>query len=189
LNVRSRGQNREIGLNVTRLRGLPLYRALDRAIASGRYRAEQEHALRVHTHNLDVEIHELARPLSSFVERDESGHVVDYTDLHMIRFVRMAGRAVTVRDEELRERCRVFGMDDAGGAWADLPPEVRRRALRYRREALELARRAQFALPEQIKPATWRKWKQRARALGFTFEPLEVSGELHPKPYTGTRWR
>ncbi len=135
--------------------------------------------------NSEFEARELARPLSSFV--DEDG--VSFVDLHMIRFVRMAERAVHVRDEELRERCRVFGLDASRETWADLPSEVRRRALLYRREARERARQETFTLPGEIKPTTWRSWKRRARELGATFIPLEVSGELHPEPYTGERWR
>ena len=94
----------------------------------------------------------------------------------MIRFVRMAGRAVNVRDEMLRALSR-FGMDDARDSWADFPRKVRRTALRYCRGASTAARRDAFTLPEEIKPSTWRSWKWRARALGFAFEPLEVSGE------------
>lgn len=149
----------------------------------------QERSLRVAARNRELEVRELSRPLSSFVEHDENGHATDYTDLHMIRFVRMAESSVSVRDPELRERCRMFGLDDSPDTWSTLPREVRRRALRYRREALEHARREVFTLPEVIKPATWRKWIQRARELGFTFEPWEVTGELHPEPYTGWRWR
>ena len=107
----------------------------------------------------------------------------------MIPFVRLAGHWVNARDEELRERCRVFGMDDDGEAWLDLPREVRRRALFHRHEALALARRDAFTLPVVIKPATWRKWVQRVRQRGATFEPWEPEGEIHLKPYTGTRWR
>ena len=52
-----------------------------------------------------------------------------------------------------------------------------------------LWRQGAFTLPVTIKPSTWRKWKQRACTLGFTFQPLEGDGELYPKPYTGWRWR
>jgi hypothetical protein len=173
-----------------RVRRLPLYRALDLAVATRGSRAKQERALRTMAHNREFEVRELSRPLSSFVTRDANGHVVDDTDLHMIRFVRMTGNTVSVRDPELRERCRVFGLDGSPDTWSTLPREVRRRALHYRREALELARRDAFALPEEeIKPATWRSWIHRAGGYGATFIPLEVSGELHPEPYTGARWR
>ena len=82
-----------------------------------------------------------------------------------------------------------FGMDGACETWANLPVETRRRALRYRRDALEFARRDAFTLPEEIKPATWRKWKQRAQALGFTLSRSRSEREFHPEPYTGTRWK
>ena len=107
----------------------------------------------------------------------------------MARFVRMGVTEVRLRDEELRERIRVFGMDDAHDAWSDLPPEIRGDSFRYRREGLEFARHNAFSLPDAIRPATWRKWVQRARALGFTFERWEPEGEpIQAVPYTGSRW-
>ena len=65
-------------LIATRVRGLPSTAALDRAIASGRYRTEQERTLRVLARNRALEVAELERPLSPFMERDENGHVADF---------------------------------------------------------------------------------------------------------------
>ncbi|MGH3141980.1 MAG: hypothetical protein ACRDO9_02445, partial [Gaiellales bacterium] len=100
----------------------------------GESRAEQE--LRTMAANRDFEVRELTRPLSAFDVSDR--------DAHMRGFVWRAGGPSD------------FGMDDACEMWANLPLEIRCRARRYRREALELARREQLALPETIKPPTWR---------------------------------